>query len=651
MNVSDRFEAFQRDAVQNILADFREDPKGRFLLVIPTGGGKTTTAVKAVHALYETGQLRSGDRTMWVVHREELQVQARESFQRFASEVNAPDLPGCIDILMLSEIRGYLADHPQARFAVVDEAHHVAAKSYLPLFERPALGILGLTATPSRHDGQPLQFTRESYSIGFPELVSMGVLLRPNVIQVPGGTYDIADISDDSDTLEILNNDERNQRLVSALGEHRAHLNKIIIYVGTKKHARDFYMLLRSSTLKDGYESVSLILGDERRRWVCDRNQEISGETRLQFIEAQKATRRSILVNVDVLTEGYDDPTVNAIVMARPTSSKLVYMQALGRAVRIDPENAEKDAYVVEVTDNLPNIKYRIDNRWLYSDISDILEPDVVDVSFASHEERQTRITEVFDRFHVARANRFVPAHSSRDRVTMLLFKVYTGAGTYEHIPLVVTNDTRQASASFFNYLAARMNRLHGLDIEQVFRPVLKEATRFAPLEASNSRKYVFQAMENAWDLVKGDGAPPSDAEAGRPWITFVSFRPEKSEASLGDDLLQFTEDMLNKDTVRAALRSESFGEGFHLLKFPLPLRGSWGIFLPGSEFSLLEKTIEELRRHAAEPDGMTQWKAAMSAVNTAAIAVEPRYIQSLTTIVRETLDYSRPLDQRSGRS
>jgi superfamily II DNA or RNA helicase len=653
MNVSDRYDAFQREAVQNVLADFREDPKGRFLLVIPTGGGKTTTAVKAVHALYASGQLKAdGDRAMWVVHREELKVQAQDTFQRIAAEINAPALPGYVDILMLSEIKQYLADHPDARLAVVDEAHHVAAKSYQPLFERPSLGILGLTATPSRHDGQPLQFTRESFSVGFPELISMGVLLRPTVIQVPGGTYDdIVDIGDDSKALEILNNDERNQRLVSVLSEHRARLNKIIIYVGTKQHARDLYTLLRSSTLKDGYESVSLILGDERRRWICDRNEEIAGETRSQFVQAQKSARRSILVNVDVLTEGYDDPAVNTIVMARPTSSKLVYMQALGRAVRIDPQNPEKDAYVVEVTDNLPNIKYRIDNRWLYSDVSDLLEPDVVDVPFASSGERDVRLAEIFDRFRVAHPNRVVPPHTSRDRVTVLLFKVYAGAGNYEHIPLIITNDTRQAASNFFNYLATRMKRLHGLDIEQVFRPVLKEATQFAALHDSSNRKYVFQAMENAWDLVKRDVPPPSEAEAGRPWITFVSFRPELSEESLGDDLLQFTEGMLNSDVVRASLRSESFGDDFYLLKFPLPLRGAWGVFLPGLEFSQLKKTIEELTLHATEADGFAQWKAATAAVNTAAIAIEPRYIQSLTTIVRETLDYFRPVVGRSARS
>ncbi len=239
---------------------------------------------------------------------------------------------------MLSELKQYLADHPEARFAVIDEAHHVAAKSYQPLFDRPGLGILGLTATPSRHDGQPLQFSRESFSIGFPDLVSMGVLLRPNVIKVDGGTYDISDIGNESEALNVLNNDARNSRILATLLENSAKLKKVIIYVGTKQHARDLYQLLKASALTERYESIAIILGDERRRFMSAPRSEYAGESRREFIDAQKACSRSLLVNVDVLTEGYDDPTVNAVVMARPTNSKLVYMQAMGRAVPYRPK-------------------------------------------------------------------------------------------------------------------------------------------------------------------------------------------------------------------------------------------------------------------------------------------------------------------------
>ena len=126
-----------------------------------------------------------------------------------------------------------------------------------------------------------------------------------------------------------------NNQIIEAIEHHKNKLNKIIIYVGTKKHAKTSMRGYDTSTLRDSYEDISLILGDERRRWTASTGVDIANESREAFIKAQKAAGRSILVNVDVLTEGYDDPTVNAVVMARPTSSKLVYMQALGRAVRM----------------------------------------------------------------------------------------------------------------------------------------------------------------------------------------------------------------------------------------------------------------------------------------------------------------------------
>jgi superfamily II DNA or RNA helicase len=652
LDVSVRYDAFQREAVSNIVADFREDPKGRFLLVIPTGGGKTTTAVKAVSGLYDAGLLVPADRVMWVVHRDELRRQAKDSFAAFAGIANKPELADRVDILMLSEVKQYLGANPHCRFAVIDEAHHVAAKSYQPLFDRPGLGILGLTATPSRHDGQPLQFTRESYSIGFPDLVSMGVLLRPNVIEVDGGTYDISDISNDSDALEVLNNDQRNSRILAALVANSAKIHKAILYVGTRTHARDLYQLIKSSRLADKYESIGIILGGEWRRYSSAKQSEVVDEQRSDFIAAQKASDRSILVNVDVLTEGYDDPGVNTIVMSRPTNSKLVYMQALGRAVRMDPNNEAKEAYVIEVTDNLPNIKYRIDNRWLYSDISDQLEPDVVDVFYSSPESLNMRIREIFDKFHVRSEHRNIANYSPRDRITLLLFKVYAGNGMYEHFPLLITNATRQAAAGFFNFLASRMKPLHGLDVEQVFRPVQSQTSCFPVLDKAITRKSVFQAMENAWDLAAGDSQAVTPLIAsGHPWISFVSFRLDLSEEDLGANLLQFTEDMLNKQTVRKTLRTGGIGSDFMLVKFPQPLHGTWGVFLPPAEFAMLRGTVERLAVHASDVDGTNQWRSALSILGTATVPVEQRHIQSLTTIVRERLDYYRPIDSQPGRS
>jgi hypothetical protein len=157
--------------------------------------------------------------------------------------------------------------------------------------------------------------------------------------------------------------------------------------------------------------------------------------------------------------------------------------------------------------------------------------------------------------------------------------------------------------------------------------------------------------MENAWDLVAGNPQGVTHLiEAGRPWISFVSFRLHMSEEALGVDILQFTEDMLNKEPVRTTLRTGSIASDFMLVKFPLPLRGTWGVFLPPAEFAMLKETIEKLGTCASEPDGIYQWQAAVSVLGTATVPIEQRHIQSLTTIVRECMDFFRSVDQKTAR-
>lgn len=639
--IADRYDGFQKDAVQAIEADFQDQPAGRFLLVIPTGGGKTFTAVKAVSALIDSGQIGASERVMWVMHRDELAVQARDTFEAYSRAAGKASLVERIDFVMTSGIRDYLERNSGLKFAVVDEAHHAAASSYQPLFDRAGLGILGLTATPSRHDGLPLQFMKESYSIGFPDLVDLGVLLRPEVIRVEGGRYELDDIGVNGAGLEALNNDERNGRIASALHEHRAKLEKVIIYVGTRQHARDLYAQLTKLPLAKDYESIGLILGGERRRFVSSGGIELA-EDRQTFIREMKAARRSILVNVDVLTEGYDDPSVNAVVMARPTSSKLVYMQAMGRAVRQDPANPDKCAHVIEVVDDLPNIRYRIDNRWLFSDVSDLLEPAVVDEPFSSPTDLVARIEDAFSRYGVPAILRTLPSLSDRDRVTMLLFRVFTADGKPKHIPVVITNTTRQAASRFFNFLSARMSRFSGLAVRQVLAAVDRELSAFPGLATEPARTAMLNAMENAWELVQSPESASQGVRDGATWITFVSFRPRL--VGLSDDLLAFTEEMKNREGVREALLSRSYVDGTVLCRLPLPLQGYWGVLLSTTEFEVVRATIDLLRLHTANDEPAGQWRMTTHVLGTATLPIASHHHSALATIVREGTDFYRQL-------
>ena len=172
------FDEFQSEAVDSIVKDFSKKKNGRYLLVIPTGGGKTRTAVKAINRLFETGILNPrSDFVLWVTHRIELENQAIDAFSDYG--VNNDNLVSFKDrISYVHDLKkiGSLVKQPHIAFVVIDEAHHSKASSYQPIFLNTSVGVLGLTATPSRHDGRALDFERESYSIGFPDLIKKRII-------------------------------------------------------------------------------------------------------------------------------------------------------------------------------------------------------------------------------------------------------------------------------------------------------------------------------------------------------------------------------------------------------------------------------------------------------------------------------------------
>ena len=262
MDLSSRYDAFQKDAVRAIVKDFNNNLIGRFLLVIPTGGGKTYAAVKSVCALFDQKILDIETETiLWTAHRVELEEQAQETFEDFLSKnESSVNLEKNIKIAMISRVPSLLNSEKSIRLVIIDEAHHSAASSYRPIFSCRRVGVLGLTATPSRHDGQSLDFEKESYSIGFPDLLKKGIILRPEIETIQGGEYEFVDLGSNDD-LELLNNEARNQKIQHAIKSSFEKYKKIIIYVGTKKHAEDLWKRLKNYEIAAEYESISYVLG------------------------------------------------------------------------------------------------------------------------------------------------------------------------------------------------------------------------------------------------------------------------------------------------------------------------------------------------------------------------------------------------------
>lgn len=638
VDIQERYDSFQKDAVRAIANDFGKKLNGRYLLVIPTGGGKTITAVKAICQLYTDNVLdSSSDKVLWTAHRQELLNQAEEAFIKIIDSTSAPiSLDNNIRIEMISAAPKALQDE-SVKLAVIDEAHHGAASSYQPLFENSSIGLLGLTATPSRHDGAPLEFDRESFSIGFPDLVKKRIILRPEVRTVEGGRYDFGGFSDDD--LEALNNKERNERIVRHLAEKKDEYSKVIIYVGTKAHAKQLYEVLKGTSFADDYDSISYIIGGENSR----------NQSREDFIEQEKKYKRSILVNVQVLTEGYDDPKVNTVVMATPSKSKLYYMQALGRAIRINPEEPLKQAYVVEVVDELPNIRYRIDNRWLYSDISDALEPSVDDVVFSNEKEFQEEITNIFTEYSVPEEWRVVPEYNDDYRYSLLLFRQYRGPGNYVCFPLIISNENRIRVSNMFNFISERMAhsaKFSEYNNEAIFKMLGVDGVGLIP---DNSRQQIIiDSMRNARAICTTDEDQLSEfVRLGHPWLNFVALHFRKKQEDLPEDLLTFIQEMVNRDQILVAVKDKDFERGAVLVRLPLPLCSYVGKILTKGEFkqvSTLELKLSDIKKEYGKSDHRN---FVDKLVNDTVLPIEIKYSSSLVTIARDGMDYSYSLDGR----
>jgi superfamily II DNA or RNA helicase len=620
LSLAERYNSFQAPAVNAVASDFATNLTGRYLLVIPTGGGKTFTAVKSICEIYKQETLSAGtDKVLWIAHREELVSQARDTFLECKETLDTPAEIADVVFRMLGNLEAELQD-PDYKLVVIDEAHHSPAISYQPAFERNTIGILGLTATPSRHDDKPLEFEKESFSIGFPDLVNKGIIIRPDIIKITGERYEIPSLRDDD--LELLNNDIRNKKILDSIWKNVDQFKKIIIYVGTKNHVNHLYKMLADSDLSSHYESISYIYGGSHSR----------NQSRDEFINQEKEFTRSILVNVQVLTEGYDDPAVNTVIMAAPSKSKLYYMQAVGRAIRKDPDDLAKRAFVVEIEEELPNIRYRVDNRWLFSDISDALEPQVEDVTYSYN------INEIAPDLY---STHKVPHHwqknfrsSPDERYSMLLFKQYIDENTYHSFPVLIDSQTRIEVRHAFNFLSERMLEFRSsVDAEQAFN-MAGSMGLIEPRE----RRLVFDAMANAATLIADDSGCPEWITNGKPWITFVSLNCVLAE--LPSQLLQFCGDMINQDDILNAVRTKSYEAGSQILKLPLPLASSVGKIITNSEALAVDDAVNKLTAIKTEHGGADHHSHVDDMLGRTIFPIEHAYARSLVTIVREGNSY-----------
>ena len=315
------------------------DKHGNTLVVAPTGAGKTIMLSALV------GKRRDVSKDVLILqHRDELVSQNSTKFQRVnpelsASYVNASqkDWGGDAVFAMVQTLsrENNLEQMPKVDLIVVDEAHHTIADTYQRIIKaakkaNEGVQIVGFTATPNRGDKKGLRdvFNNCSHQIEIGTLIREGFLVPPKFFVVDVGVRDelnnvrktVTDF-DMSEVEAIMNKRAINEKIVEEW-LHKAGERKTIVFCSTIQHATDL-----CKTFVNYGVSADMVTGDTPK------------DDRKHILDELSNGNTQVVVNVAVLTEGFDAPPVSCVVLTRPCSFKATMVQMIGRGLRtVDQE-------------------------------------------------------------------------------------------------------------------------------------------------------------------------------------------------------------------------------------------------------------------------------------------------------------------------
>ena len=315
------------------------DKHGNTLVVAPTGAGKTIMLSALVGERHKKGK-----RILVIQHRDELVKQNKEKFEKVNPYITTSIVNGTVKhwdgdavfsmIQTMSRDRN-LRDRPLFDMVVIDEGHHAAAPTYTKVIEavredNDKAEIVGFTATPNRGDGKGLRsvFNNCAHQIELATLIREGFLVRPKSYVIDLGVGDQLDKVtkrgkeyDMQEVASIMDRQVINNRIVDEWKE-KAGGRKTVVFCSTVAHAAHVCDAFVTAGIKSNYVTGETDK-DERAAMLYD----------LEFGDTQ------VIVNVAVLTEGFDAPPVSCIVLTRPCSQKGTMVQMIGRGLRIlDPE-------------------------------------------------------------------------------------------------------------------------------------------------------------------------------------------------------------------------------------------------------------------------------------------------------------------------
>ncbi len=320
---------YQQQARERIHAEW-ENGHTRTLLVLPTGTGKTI-----VFASVAADQVRAGDRVLILAHRGELLEQAADKLQRSTGLVSAVEKADatCLNTwfrVVVGSVQTLQRTARLERFShdyfgtiIIDEAHHAITDGYRRILDYfGSAKVLGVTATPDRGDMRNLGevFDSLAFEYKLTDAIKEGYLCRIMAQTIPlkldissvtmsGGDYAVGDLGTALDPY---------LEQIAAEMAQRCKGRKTVVFLPLITTSQKFRGLLNSH----GFRAA-----------------EVNGQStdRKEVLADFDAGKYNVLCNSMLLTEGWDCPSVDCVVVLRPTKVRSLYSQMVGRGTRLSP--------------------------------------------------------------------------------------------------------------------------------------------------------------------------------------------------------------------------------------------------------------------------------------------------------------------------
>ena len=320
---------YQAESIAAIEGEWKQGHR-RTLLVLPTGCGKTIVFCKLTE-----NRVRAGERVLILAHRGELLQQAADKLLKATGLRCAVEKAeeSCLDSwyrVTVGSVQSLMREKRLNQFPpdyfdtiVIDEAHHVLSDGYQRVLEHfPGAQVLGVTATPDRGDMRNLGSVFESlaYEYTLPRAIREGYLSPIKAQTIP--------LDLDLRNVGVSGGDFKAGELGSALDPYLEQIAEEMAAVCMERKTVVFLPLIQTS------RKFRDILNQRGFRAA-----EVNGESadRAEVLAAFDRGEYNVLCNSMLLTEGWDCPSVDCIVVLRPTKVRSLYCQMIGRGTRLHP--------------------------------------------------------------------------------------------------------------------------------------------------------------------------------------------------------------------------------------------------------------------------------------------------------------------------